>query len=71
LTASWQNPDVTVEELERWECFGAVWRVVQLSPTRAVVDMCSCTGEPMERRESADPEVVGYVRSNRARVSGW
>jgi hypothetical protein len=50
-----------VEKLRRWEESGAVLRVLELSATRAVVDLCACTGEPMERLTSADPQVIDYL----------
>jgi phosphosulfolactate synthase (CoM biosynthesis protein A) len=36
---------------------------VELSRERAVVDLCTCTGEPVERLESEDPAVIGCVRT--------
>ena len=54
---------VTIDELERWELFGARWRVVHLSDVHAEVELCTCAGEPLERRESNDPQVIGYLRS--------
>ena len=57
-------PDaLTVEELDRWVGFGAQWRLVELTEERAVVDLCTCTGEPVERRMSSDPAVIGHVRA--------
>jgi hypothetical protein len=56
---------LTVEELERWTSFGAQWRAVYVSEQQAIVDLCSCTGEAMERRASADPATIAYVRRNR------
>jgi hypothetical protein len=54
---------LTIDVLERWVLFGAQWRVVELSDDRAVVDLCTCAGEPVERLESDDPAVIGYVRT--------
>ena len=51
-----------VEMLERWEDHGAEWRVVQLSDELAVVDLCTCYGEPVERIESDDAELLRYLR---------
>ena len=53
----------TIDELERWVSSGAPWRVVDISREHAVVDLCSCTGEPLERVESGDPAVIGYLRT--------
>jgi len=54
---------VTIEDLRRWVLSGAQWRVVDISGERAVVDLCACTGEPMERVETDDPAVIGYLRT--------
>ncbi|MEO6859326.1 MAG: hypothetical protein ABI323_12215 [Solirubrobacteraceae bacterium] len=54
---------VTIDGLEAWVLSGAYWRVVDISNQHAVVDMCTCTGEPMERVESGDPAVIGYLRT--------
>ena len=46
----------TIAELEDWELDGAVWRAGRdLGERPAVVDLCSCSGERMERVESDDP----------------
>ena len=54
---------LTITDLERWLANGAHWRVIDISTGRAVVDMCACTGEPMERVESDDPVVISYLRT--------
>ena len=56
----------TVEVLERWEGHGAEWRVVQLSDELAIVDLCTCYGEPVERIESDEPELLSYLRRRQA-----
>lgn len=53
---------INVEDLERWTEAGATWRLVEMSEDRVVIDMCQCTGELVERRSSADPAVLAYVR---------
>jgi hypothetical protein len=55
-----------MEEFERWVSFGATWRLAEISDRRAAVDLCQCTGEFVERRESTDPIVLEYLRSHRA-----
>lgn len=55
----------TIAELEDWERNGAVWRPVEIWDEKAVVDLCSCTGEVMERVESGDPEFIAFVRAPR------
>jgi hypothetical protein len=59
---------LTIDDLERWVLSGAQWRVVDISTEHAVVDMCSCIGEPMERVESDDPAVIGYLRTARSEL---
>ncbi len=53
---------LSAEMLERWVSFGARWRAVLITDQRAVVDLCECTGELVERRETEDPEVIKYLR---------
>lgn len=55
----------TIHELEDWVRNGAQWRPAEIYPDRAVVDLCSCTGELMDRVESGDPEFVAFVRTRR------
>ena len=52
-----------LENLESWTLSGGRWRVVSISDQQAVVDLCACTGEPMERLESDDPTVIAHLRS--------
>jgi hypothetical protein len=54
---------LTIDALERWVPFGAQWRIVDLSGERAVVDLCTCTGELVERLQSDDPALIRYLRS--------
>ncbi len=54
---------LTVEHLERWVLAGAHWRVVDIASEHAVVDLCACTGELVERRQSSDPAVLAYLRT--------
>jgi hypothetical protein len=50
-----------IAELEDWECHGATWRTLELSERRVVLELCSCFGEPMDRVESDDPDLIEYV----------
>ena len=54
---------VTVEHLKDWELNGATWRAVELVEDHTVIDLCSCTGERMDRVQSDQSEVIEYVRS--------
>ena len=51
-----------VEIVRRWEDHGAAWRAVHVSDELAVVDLCTCTGDPVERIESSDPELIRLIR---------
>jgi hypothetical protein len=57
----------TIEDLERWELHGATWRAVELSDARAVVELCTCYGEPVDLVQSQDPALIEFVRE-RARA---
>jgi hypothetical protein len=48
--------------LARWEEHGAVWRTLHLSDRKAIVELCSCQGEPVDRLESDDPELIRFLR---------
>ena len=54
--------DSPVEILTRWEDHGAEWRVESLTDERAVVVLCTCTGEPVDRLESGDAELLRFLR---------
>jgi hypothetical protein len=60
------NDPLNVSYLESWVRSGAHWRVVEITDRRAVVDLCACTGEPVERRQSDDPLVVAYLHAARS-----
>jgi hypothetical protein len=55
---------LTIDEVERWVAFGATWRLVNISDQAAVVDMCQCTGAPVDRRVATDPVVLEYLRNH-------
>lgn len=50
------------ERLERWEEHGAAWRTLHVSDDWAIVDLCTCTGEPVERIESGDRDLIRLLR---------
>jgi hypothetical protein len=62
----WRPPSVTIEDLERWEEHGAVWRAYEVTDEHALIDLCTCTGEPMERVQSDAPELIEFVRARGA-----
>jgi hypothetical protein len=62
-------PETPVDILTRWEDNGAVWRVEALGDDHAVVALCTCTGETVDRLESGDDELLRFLRA-RGRESG-
>ncbi len=54
-------PESLLVTLDRWEAAGAHWRVLRLAGGVAEVELRTCMGEPVERRRSADPEVLAYL----------
>jgi hypothetical protein len=59
-------PESPVEMLQRWEDSGAVWRVESLGEDRAIVQLCACTGEPVDVLESEDDELLRFLRERSA-----
>jgi hypothetical protein len=53
---------MTIEALERWEENGALWRTAELTRDRVVVELCTCSGEPVDALASEDPELIAFVR---------
>ena len=56
-------PEPAVDILRRWEDSGAEWRVESLTEDHATVMLCTCTGEPVERLESDDADLIEFVRA--------
>jgi hypothetical protein len=47
--------------LQRWAHHGAIWRVRSLTAGEAVVELCTCAGEPVEELRSDDPALLRYL----------
>lgn len=56
----------TIEDLQRWEEYGATWRALELSDERAIVELCTCYGEPVDVVRSHDPRLIEFVREHEA-----
>ena len=57
-----QDDEGRVAALERWEALGAVWRVLNRTPSGVTVALCRCDGgEEVERFTSADPALLAYL----------
>ena len=61
MGANDREPPVAV--LERWEDHGAMWRAIHVSDAKAIVDLCTCHGEPVDRIESSDPDLIRLLRA--------
>jgi hypothetical protein len=62
LEAKRRSMDLSpVEKLRRWELSGGTWHVLHRSGTHTVVELCACTGEPMERLSSSNRELLDYL----------
>ncbi len=61
--------DAPLAVLQRWEASGATWRVQILSERLAVVELCTCHGEPVDTLRSSDPELLRHLAA-RARGEG-
>jgi nucleotide-binding universal stress UspA family protein len=55
-----------IEDLEDFRLSGGRWRIVSVSNERAVVDLCTYSGEPLKRLESDDPAAIAYLRTKQS-----
>jgi hypothetical protein len=53
--------EATIEVLTRWEQSGAIWRVRTITESEAVVDLCTCFGEPVDVLHARRAEVLRYL----------
>ena len=65
MATSDRRPGITIDQLRAWREHGAVWRPVEIGDEQAVIDLCTCSGEPMERVYGDDPTLIAYVRAHR------
>jgi hypothetical protein len=59
------RPRLDVDALKQWEDNGAKWRAIEVTDQRAVVELCTCYGEPVDRLEGDAPELIEFVRAQR------
>ena len=64
------TPPLNASVLEQWALFGGHWRVMEISEVRATVELCACTGEPIQRLHSENPETIAYLREAGAGARG-
>jgi hypothetical protein len=60
------RPSLNVEDLKRWEDNGATWRAIEVTDQRAVVELCTCYGEPVDQLEGDGSELIEFVRAHGA-----
>jgi hypothetical protein len=51
----------TIDILTRWEQSGAIWRVQSISAAGAVVELCTCFGEPVDVVRTSEAEALRYL----------
>jgi hypothetical protein len=54
-------PEPALDTLERWEEHGAIWRLRSIEDGEAVVELCTCHGEPADELRSREPELLRYL----------
>jgi hypothetical protein len=54
----------TVTELEHWRDHGATWRVREMTEEHVEVELCTCSGEPVDQLRSDDPAVIAFLRAD-------
>jgi len=57
------TPVLSAATLEQWTLFGAHWHLIEISEKHATVELCACTGEPVQRLQTHDPETIHYLRN--------
>jgi hypothetical protein len=55
---------LTVDDLERWTDNGAQWRPLEVSDELAVVELCTCYGEPVDVVQGRSAALIAYVREH-------
>jgi hypothetical protein len=59
-----ERPVLTVNDLERWTDNGAQWRPLEVSDELAVVELCTCYGEPVDVVQGRSAALIAYVREH-------
>lgn len=54
-------PEPPIATLMRWEDHGAIWRARSVTETEAVVELCTCSGEPIDELRSGDPQLLRFL----------
>lgn len=55
-------PTDALTSLQRWESFGAQWRVLETGPGGVTISLCRCdSDEEVDRIVSADTDLIDYL----------
>lgn len=60
------RPPLTVADLVRWEEHGATWRVADRGNDEVTIQLCTCSGEPVDLRLGSEAELLAYLRGRDA-----
>ncbi len=56
--------DSALDRIRQWELSGGSVRLLGLTSDQALVQLCTCTGEPMEQLVSHEPALLEYLRKD-------
>ena len=60
---------LTISGLQDLGLHGAIWRALEVTDERAVVELCNCSGEPMDVVAGDAPELIEFVRARPATLA--
>lgn len=60
--------ELTTDELDRWVEFGGTWRAVAVDEHCGIVDLCTCAGEAVDRRQSTNPLLIARLQDGDPRL---
>ena len=57
-----ERPTITLAYLKSWEGHGATWRALEVADDHAIVQLCTCYGEPVDLVRGDEPELIAFLR---------
>jgi hypothetical protein len=64
------RPTLTLDDLQRWEDHGATWNTLELDDRHAIVQLCTCYGEPVDIVRGEEPQLIEFIRRRREGEAG-
>jgi hypothetical protein len=55
----------SLADLQRWEDSGATWRALDVGPEGALIELCTCYGEPVDVVRGEASELIEFIRARR------